>query len=108
MMEKSLNTAILNFNLFLFLSLGFILGLVGSDSSRLSAQHQIDPETWIEMRKMLQDKGPAPTIEEDVAALAGPKAKRAGPRLIDHGPAALPMVHAALGSTTVEPLHAQR
>ncbi len=57
---------------------------------------------------MFRNKGPAPTIEEDVAALAGADAKRAGPRLIDHGPQALPAVHAALTSTEVEPRHALR
>ncbi len=39
------------------------------------AQHEIDPENWIEMRKMFRHKGRIPSIEEDVAALAGPEEK---------------------------------
>ncbi len=74
---------------------------------KVCAQHQIDPETWIEMRKMFRPKGPAPTIEEDIAALGGPEARRAGPRLIDRGPAALPAVHKALQSPEVELRQAQ-
>jgi hypothetical protein len=70
------------------------------------AQHQMDAETWIEMRKMFREKGPTPTIDEDVAALAGRGARRAGPRLIDRGPEVLPAVHAALLAPDVEPRHA--
>jgi HEAT repeat protein len=72
------------------------------------AQHKIDAETWVEMRKMFREKGPTPTIEEDVAALAGASARRAGPRLIDRGPEVLPAVHAALLAPDVEPRHALR
>jgi hypothetical protein len=35
------------------------------------AQHGLDAETRVEMRKMFREKGPASTIEEDVAAIAG-------------------------------------
>jgi len=59
------------------------------------------------MRKMFRPKRPAPTIEEDIAALAGAEAKRAGPRLIDRGPEALPAVHAALRASEIEPRQAQ-
>jgi hypothetical protein len=72
------------------------------------AQHKVDPETWVEMRKMFREKGPTPTIEEDVAALAGGNARSAGPRLIDRGPEVLPAVHAALLAPNVEPRHAVR
>jgi hypothetical protein len=58
------------------------------------------------MRKVLRQKGPAPTLQEDVAALAGPGARQAGPRLIDRGPEVLPAVHAALLAPSVEPRHA--
>jgi hypothetical protein len=68
--------------------------------------HEIDPETWIGMRKMMRHKGPVPTIAEDIAALAGPGAKQAGPRLIDRGADALPAIHAALRSPGVDPRHA--
>ena len=72
------------------------------------AQHEIDPETWIQMRRQFRQKetGPAPTIEEDVAALAGRDARRAGPRLIDRGVEVLPAVHAALLASDVEPRYA--
>ena len=73
-----------------------IFSLVISSPNTAPAQHEIDPETWIEMRKMFRNKGPTPTIDEDIAALAGPEAKRAGPRLIDRGPEALPAVYAAI------------
>jgi hypothetical protein len=90
------------------LYLALILALVSSSANIVSAQHKIDPEVWIEMRKMTRTKGPKPTIEEDIAALAGPDLKRAGPRLIDRGPDALPAIHAALTSTDIEPRHAQK
>lgn len=67
------------------------------------AQHQIDPETWIQMRKMFRDKIPATTIEEDIAALEGEKARTAGPKLIDRGPIVLPAVHEALRKTDNPP-----
>ena len=72
------------------------------------AQHAVDPEVWIEMRKMVRHAGPLPSIEEDVAALAGPDVRRVGPRLIDRGPEVLPVVHAALLAPDVEPRHALR
>ena len=72
------------------------------------AQHRLDSETWIEMRKMFRETGPKPSIEDDVAALAGPDARRAGPRLIDRGPEVLPRVHAALLDPNVTPKHALR
>jgi hypothetical protein len=93
--------------LFLLFLLVLIIGQPGS-STDVFAQHEIDPETWIELRKMIRKKGPAPTIEEDIVALAGGDAKRAGPRLIDRGPQALPAVHAALNSPDVDPRQAQR
>lgn len=72
------------------------------------AQHRIDPEQWVEMRKMARPKGPPPSLEEDVAALAGPEARVAGPRLIDRGPEALPALHAALLAPRADPNHAHR
>lgn len=84
----------------LCLALG--ISAVGAWPEMVYAQHQIDPEAWIEMRKVFRNKGPTPTIEEDVAALAGFDAKKAGPRLIDRGPEALSAVHAALLSDKVE------
>ena len=83
-----------------------LLGLLLLTGSQAAAQHPISPEAWIEMRKMVRDEGPPPSIEEDVAALAGPDARRAGPRLLDHGPAALPALHAALLAPGLEPKHA--
>lgn len=71
-----------------------------------AAQHEIDPESWIEMRRLLREKGPAPSVEEDVAALAGTDARKAAPRLVDRGPEALPAVHAALLAPEVAPKHA--
>jgi hypothetical protein len=102
-------TRILLYLLFLVL----IIGLLSSSPLNGFAQHKVPPENWppeklIEMRKMVRNKGPIPTIEEDVAALAGGDAKWAGPRLIDRGPEALPAVHAALRSPQIEPLHAIR
>jgi len=107
-MAKPSDTASLNHILFRLLCLVIIAGSAGTSPKWAQAQHQIDPETWIEMRKMFRPKGPAPTIEEDIAALAGPEARRAGPRLIDRGPEALPAVHAALRSDEIELLQAQR
>jgi hypothetical protein len=107
-MGKLPDTAPLTLFLLPLLYLGLVIGLVSSTPYTVFAQHEIDPETWIEMRKMFRNKGPTPTIEEDIAALAGPDAKRAGPRLIDRGSGALPAVHAALRSTEVEPRQAQR
>ena len=107
-MTKPQDTAPLTHILLLLLCLTLITGLLSSYPCAVFAQHEIDPETWIEMRKMFRPKGPTPTIEEDVAALAGPEAKRAGPRLIDRGPEALPAVHGALRSDKVELLQAQR
>lgn len=46
-------------------------GLVPGAMSTAVAQHAIDPEKWVEMRTMFREKGPVPTIQEDVAALAG-------------------------------------
>ena len=107
-MGKSHKTASLTLFLLPLLYLGLVIGLVSSTPYTVFAQHEIDPETWIEMRKMFRNKGPTTTIKEDIAALAGPDAKRAGPRLIDRGSGALPAVHAALRSTEVEPRQAQR
>jgi len=106
-MGKPPDKALLNVILLTLLYLVLFIGLLNSSPNNVCAQHEIDPETWIEMRKMLRKKGPTPTIEEDVAALAGPDAKRAGPRLIDHGREALPAVHTALKSPEVEPRHVQ-
>jgi|GEM_PF-3279969 len=107
-MNKLPDTASLKSILLPLLCFVLVAGMVGISPKWVYAQHQIDPETWIEMRKMSRPKGPAPTIEEDIAALAGPDAKHAGPRLIDRGPEALPAVHEALVSDEVEPLLAQR
>ncbi len=90
------------------LSRALLLGLMLLTASSAAAQHDIDPEVWIEMRKMHREKGPAPSIAEDVGALAGPGARRAGPRLIDRGPEVLPAVHSALLAPEVEPRHALR
>lgn len=43
-----------------------------------AAQHAIDPEVWIEMRKMHHQQCPTPSIAEDEAELAGTHARRAG------------------------------
>jgi len=83
-----------------------LASLVSVVSRPAHAQHAIDPETWIEMRMMYRVKGPVPTVEEDVAALGGPEAKRAGPRLIDRGPEVLPAIHSALRSPDLKPRHA--
>ncbi len=72
----------------------------------VSAQHAIPPEAWIEMRKMYQDKIPQTTIDQEIAALAGPQARRAGPKLIDRGPEALPAIHKALLNPDVKPRQA--
>jgi HEAT repeat protein len=81
------------------------LGLAVGFAATAVGQHELDPEVWIEMRKMARAKGPAPSIEEDVAALAGPGARRAGPRLVDRGPEVLPAAHAALLAPELEPRH---
>ena len=107
-MDKHTHVTSLKYILSPLICLVLITGMMSISPNRVHGQHQIPPETWIEMRKMSRPKGPAPTIAEDIAALAGADAKRAGPRLIDHGPEALPAVHAALQSSGVEPLHAQR
>ncbi len=107
-MGKSLGAESLKYTLLPLLWLMLIAGMLGTSPKCVYAQHKIDPETWIEMRKMFRPKGPTPTIEEDIAALAGPEAKRAGPRLIDRGPEALPAVHGVLRSDKVELLQAQR
>jgi HEAT repeat protein len=107
-MGKLQYTAPLTYILLPMLCLGLIMGMVISSPYNVFAQHEIDPETWIKMRKMFRNKGPTPTIEEDIAALAGADAKRAGPRLIDRGPEVLPAVHTALLSADVEPRHALR
>ena len=107
-MGKSQNIAHLTRILLPLLSLVLIIGLLSSSPHNIFAQHEIVPENWIEMRKMFRNKGPIPTIEEDVAALAGGDGDRVGPRLIDRGPVALPVIHAALRSPEIEPLHALR
>lgn len=89
------------------LSRALFLGLVLLAAAPAAA-HEIGTEPWIEMRKMFRQKGAAPSIAEDVAALAGPDARRAGPRLIDRGPEVLPAVHAALLAPEVEVRHALR
>jgi hypothetical protein len=96
------------YKLFPIVLMVLVLGILSISANNVFAQHEIDPETWIEMRKMFRKKGPTLTIEEDIAALAGPDAKRAGPRLIDRGTDALPAVHGALRSPEVDPRHAQR
>lgn len=69
-------------------------------------QHPVPAEAWIELRKQFRPQGPAPSIPEDVAALATGEARRAAPRLLDRGPEALPALHAALRAPGVEPRHA--
>ena len=83
-----------------------LLGLAPGAVSTAAAQHAIDAETWVEMRKKFREKGPVPTIQEDVAALAGGGARKSGPRLIDRGPEVLPAVHAAVLAPDVDPRHA--
>ena len=95
-MGKPQDTISLTLILLPLLYLVLIFSLMISSPNIVFAQHEMDPETWIEMRKMFRNKGPTPTIDEDIAALAGPEAKRAGPRLIDRGPEALPSVYAAI------------
>jgi hypothetical protein len=73
-----------------------MIGLLSSSPHHVFAQQGITPENWFEMRKMFRNKGPLPTIEEDVAALAVGDGKGAAIRLMDRGPDALPAVHAAL------------
>ncbi len=85
-----------------------MIGLLSSSTHNVFAQHKIPPENWMEMRKMFRIKGPLPTIEEDVAALAGGDRRWAGIRLIDRGPEVLPAVHAALRSPEIGPLHTLR
>ena len=65
-MSKSQAKAPLAIILFRLLYLAFIIALVSSSANTVSAQHKIDPEAWVEMRKMLWKKGPAPTIEEAI------------------------------------------
>jgi hypothetical protein len=108
MMGKSQDTAHLTRILLPLLFLVLIIGLLSSSIHHGFAQHKIVPENWIEMRKMFRNKGPLPTIEEDIAALAGGDGGRAATRLIDRGPEALPAVHTALRSPEIEPLHALR
>jgi hypothetical protein len=107
-MGKSQSTAHLTRILLLLLFLVLIIGLLSSSTHNVFAQHEIVPENWIEMRKMFRNKGPLPTIEEDVTALAGGDGKWAAIRLIDRGPEALPAVHTALRSPEIGPLHALR
>ena len=40
------------------LSLALIVALVSFSSHNAFAQHKVDPETWVEMRKMFRGKGP--------------------------------------------------
>ena len=94
--------------LFYLLFLVLMIGLLSSSPLNGFAQREIPPENWMEMRKMFRNKGPIPTIEEDVATLAGGDAKGAGIRLIDRGPEVLPAVHAALRSPEIGPLQAIR
>jgi hypothetical protein len=84
----------------------FILFVLLCSSNIAYSQHAIPPEVWIEMRKMYRDKIPQTTINEEIAALAGPQARRAGPKLIDRGPEALPAVHKALLNPKIEPRQA--
>jgi hypothetical protein len=107
-MGKSQDTAHLTRILFPLLFLVLIIGLLSPSPRKIFAQHEIAPENWIEMRKMFRNAGPLPTIGEDVAALAGGHADRVASRLIGRGPDALPAIHAALRSPTIEPLHALR
>jgi hypothetical protein len=107
-MGKSQDTAHLNRILLSLLFLVVIIGLLSTSPHHVFAQHKIVPENWIEMRKMFRNKGPMPTIEEDVATLAGGDGKWAAIRLIDRGPDVLPAVHAALRSPEIRPLHAVR
>jgi len=67
-----------------------VMGLGTFVASLALAQHRIDPETWVEMRRMVREKEPKTSMEQDVAALADPGDRKAGPRLIDRGPEALP------------------
>jgi hypothetical protein len=106
-MNKHSGTVSLNLILLFLCYIVLITGLLSVSPNIVFAQHEIDPETWIEMRKMFRPKGPTPTIEEDIAALAGPDEKSAGPRLIDRGPEALPAVHRSLISNDVTLRHAQ-
>jgi hypothetical protein len=107
-MGKSQDTAHLARILLPLLLLVLIIGLLSSSPHNVFAQHKMPPENWIEMRKMLRNKGPTPTIEEDVAALAEGDGKGASLRLVDRGPDALPAVHAALRSPGLGPLQAIR
>lgn len=55
-----------------------LLGLAMLAAAPAAAQHAIDPEVWIEMRKMHHQQCPTPSIAEDEAELAGTHARRAG------------------------------
>ena len=46
----------------------FFLAIVLGAAPAAVAQHELEPEAWIEMRKMFRAKEPTPTIEQDVAA----------------------------------------
>jgi hypothetical protein len=94
--------------LFYLLFLVLMIGLLSSSPHHVFAQHMIPPENLIEMRKMVRNKGPIPTIEEDIAALAGGDGKGPALRLIDRGPDALPAVHAALRSPEIGSSYAFR
>jgi hypothetical protein len=107
-MAQSKETTYLSHTFLPLLFLVLIIGLVPSSPHIIFAQHGIDLEDWILMRKMFRNKGPIPTIEEDVAALARGDADRAATQLIDRGPDALPAIHAALRSPKIEPLYALR
>lgn len=60
------------------------------------AEHKLSAESWIAMRKMFREKIQPTTIDEEIAALTGNDARRAGPKLIDRGSTVLPFIHKAL------------
>jgi hypothetical protein len=105
-MDKSHDTSHLTRLFPSLLSLALTIGLMSLLPHQGSAQHGVAPENWFEIRKMFRNKGPLPTVEEDVAALAGGDGGRAAIRLIDRGPEVLPVVHAAFRSPKIEPLYA--
>jgi hypothetical protein len=113
MMDRSQDTAHLTRILLYLIFLVLMIGLLSSSSHNVFAQHKIPPENWplenlVEMRKMLRNKGPIPTIEEDVAGLAGSDGKGQALRLVDRGPEVLSAVHAALRSPEIGSTHAFR
>ncbi len=85
-----------------------LISVLITDTLPVKAGHQLSPESWIAMRKMYRAKTPPTTIEQEVAALTGNDARRAGPKLIDRGREALPAIHEALTEPGLPPIEGLR